>query len=313
MLRFLLLAAMLALGVTARAAPPLAIVLGDTMGRDFPDYPCCIAVDIQGWGHEIPKYFGPGVTWQNFSVGHESTASFLAEGRLAGPLAAHPRFALINLGFIDVYGENDYYATTPTEYRQNLHQMVLDLRGVGAQPIFVTPPPIRNTWDHIGIARPSGMEPWVDAMIAQGAEDGVPVIDLHGWLLDTYEQLGWPTAQKSYGLDQDGMPDTVHFSNYGADQVARHIAQSLPALAPDLATFLVQTPAPALPDWWRPTLVTLIGALIADAVRRNQAHRSDRPTAEPEPPRGRSGACAPSSKCWDRNPRQFAVGGGTNP
>jgi lysophospholipase L1-like esterase len=268
----LLLAALLALAGTARATPPLAVVIGDTMGRDFPDYPCCIAVDIQGWGHDIPNYFGPGVTWQNFSVGHQSTKSYLAEGRLAGPVAAHPRFALINLGFIDITGESDTYTTTPAEYRQNLHQMVVALRSVGAEPIFVTPPPIRNTWDHIGIARPSGFEPWVDAMIAQGADDGVPVIDLHGWLLDTYEQLGWPTAQKLYGLDQDGVPDTVHFSNYGADQVARHIAQSLPALAPDLAAFLSATPAPALPGWW--SIFLVVGLGIVCSTRLMQSEKS---------------------------------------
>jgi lysophospholipase L1-like esterase len=248
--------------------PPLGAILGDSWVRDFPEYPQYISVDIQGWGHEIPRYFRPELPWQNDAVGHESTSSYIAEGRVASALAAQPRFVLISFGLIDAFGEASYLTDPNTTYRQNLHQMAMAARAAGAEPIFVTSAPAR--WaaaDGLHMLRPNGLEPWTDAMIAQGAQDGVPVVDLFNWLLDEYDRLGWPTAQKLYGLDQNGQPDTVHFSNYGADQAARHIVSKLPELAPDLAAFMVQTPAPALPPWAKVGLVAALGLALSVAAR----------------------------------------------
>jgi lysophospholipase L1-like esterase len=244
-----------------RAHADTGAILGDSMVRDFPPFPQQISVDIQGWGEKLPRYFRPELVWQNDAVGHESTSSFIAEGRVTSALAAHPRFVLISFGLIDAVGE-PYYLTDPnTTYRQNLHQMATDARAAGAEPIFVTPVPIRHAApDGLHVLRPNGLEAWVDAMTAQGAQDGVPVIDVYHWLLDEYDRLGMPTAQRQYGLDQNGAPDTEHFSNYGADQTARHIASKLPQLAPDLAAFLFQTPAPALPLW--ASLATVAGLAL---------------------------------------------------
>ncbi|HTO54905.1 MAG TPA: GDSL-type esterase/lipase family protein, partial [Myxococcota bacterium] len=220
--------------------------------------------------HELPRYFGPGLTWQNDALGHESTASYLAEGRVTSALAAQPRYVLISFGLIDAFGEAGYQ-TDPTTYRQNLHQMAVQARAAGAKPIFVTSAPAR--WaadDGVHMRRPNGLEPWNDAMIAQGQQDAVPVVDVFSWLMDEYDRLGVPLAQKQYGLDQNGLPDPDHFSTYGADQVARHIASQLPQLAPDLAVFLWATPAPALPVWAKIGLVAALGSALyaAESLQR---------------------------------------------
>jgi len=244
--------------------------MGDSIVRDYPEYPWYFTVPIQGWGHLIPRYFRPELQWRNDARGHQSTTSFIAEGRVANALAAQPRFLLIMFGIVDADADPYYYAAPDTLYRQNLHRMVTDARAAGAEPIFVTPTPIRRAAeDGWHVARPNGLEPWADAMIAQGAEDGVPVADLQYWLLDEYDRIGVPTAQKLYGLEQDGAQDTVHFSPYGADQAARHIAAQIPQLAPNLAGYLLQSVAPVFPPWAKPAFVALLGlaALAAGRAR----------------------------------------------
>ena len=44
---------------------PLAIVIGDSLTREYDDP----GVNIQGWGYELPKYFGPGLRWRNDARG----------------------------------------------------------------------------------------------------------------------------------------------------------------------------------------------------------------------------------------------------
>jgi len=253
----------------ARADAPIVVIMGDSLVRDYVDVP----VDIQGWGHELPRYFQAGnVVFQNDSVGHESTSSYIAEGRVSSALSTHPQFVFINFGLIDAFGESSYYFTDPNTYRANLHQMALATRAVGGEPIFVTPAPERHAApDGVHVLRPNGLEPYADAMTAQGAADGVPVIDLQYWLLDQYDLLGMPEAQREYGFDQDGAPDVVHFSTNGADQVARHVASQLAQAAPGLAAFLVQTPAPALPRfalWGLAAALALAGSAAARARLR---------------------------------------------
>ncbi|HTO06129.1 MAG TPA: GDSL-type esterase/lipase family protein [Myxococcota bacterium] len=255
-----------AAAASAQADPPLVITVGDSIVRDYPDYPCCISVPIQGWGKEIRRYFGPGLTWRNDAVGGASTGSFIAEGRWSSTLAAHPQYIMIMFGVNDEQDPN-YYADPNTTYRQNLHQMVSDARSIGAVPILVTPPPVRTSPDGTHVSRPNLTTPYADAMTAQGAADAVPVADLHYWLLDTYDALGIPLAQQQYGLDQGGMPDKVHFSPYGADQAARHIVSQLPELQPALAAFLVQTAAPALPPWGMAAFVALLGGAVVVGTR----------------------------------------------
>jgi len=231
--------------LSARAQAPLAIVAGDSLARDYINP----TVNIQGWGYELPRYFGPGLAWRNDGWGGESTTSFIAEGRWANTLAAKPRFILIMFGTNDCC-EAGQYADPNTTYRTNLHQMITDARAIGAEPILVQSPPIRTPdYDGVHVLSPGFVAPWAQAAAEQGAEDGVPVVILYDDLLAIYENLGQQQAQILFGLDNPpGSPDLLHFNPYGAEWIAQQIVKQLPGMAPDLAAYLVTTkPVPTFP------------------------------------------------------------------
>ncbi|HXX48188.1 MAG TPA: GDSL-type esterase/lipase family protein, partial [Myxococcota bacterium] len=206
-------------------------------------YPVPYSWPIQGWGADMPFYFA-NIAWRNDASGGQSTKSFIEQGWWALTIAANPAFVLIQLGSNDANTEPDHYTDPETTYRANLHQMVLDVRSVGGEPIFLTPLALRVPGpDGWHINRPNGLEPYTYAMIEQATEDGVGVIDLFDWSMNLYDSMGIPQAQALYGFTipdgpYAGLPDVVHFSPWGADQCAQEIAAAMPAASPALTTYL---------------------------------------------------------------------------
>jgi lysophospholipase L1-like esterase len=260
----------------AAVADPLAIVVGDSIVREYPD-----DLPIQGWGADLPKYFKPDRPWANYAWGGQSTTSFIAEGRWATALESHPEFVLIQFGINDSQPDPAFHSDPDSTYPANLHQMIADTRAIGAEPILVTPTAIRFVAsDGFHVARPNGLEAYVAAMKAQAAADGVGVIDMQEWSLDTYDELGMPQAQALYGFmlydetpDSPGIPDVIHFSHYGADQAARMIVARLPEVSPNLAASLLPAAppppaAPALPRSAAEFLVAALGAASLAGARR---------------------------------------------
>jgi lysophospholipase L1-like esterase len=233
-------------------ADALAIIVGDSIVQTYPDdwsWP------IQGWGADMRKHFGPDIVWFNNARGGMGTRRFVEEGWWDQTLALAPQFIVIQLGIADSWGD---YATDPnTTYRANLHQMIVDAREIGAEPILVTPTAIRYVApDGIHVARPSALEPWASAMAAQAEADGVALIDMHNWSLDLYDSLGMPLAQELYGFIipgggdppiPPGTPDTIHFSPFGADEAATMVASRIPLVSPNLAAYLLPTGDPPPP------------------------------------------------------------------
>ncbi|MFI5315712.1 MAG: GDSL-type esterase/lipase family protein [Myxococcota bacterium] len=247
-------------------ADALAITVGDSIVQTYsPDqYPW-----IQGWGADVQKHFLPAIRWENDARGGQSTKSFVDQGLWASTLAAGPQFVLIQLGTNDWNPDPAYHTDPDTTYRTYLHQMILDARAIGAEPILVTPTAMRYTMpDGIHVERPSTTEPWASAMAAQAADDGVAVIDMQNWTLDTYDSLGMPTAQALYGFTIPGTetPDILHFSPYGANQAAQMVVNRLPAASPSLALYLATSTVPALPA---PAAAVLVAALGLVVVRRS--------------------------------------------
>ena len=263
--------------LSAPARADLAITVGDSIVRDYPEYPCCNWAPIEGWGQALRPYFKPELQWRNDAWGGESTTSFLADGRWQATIAAQPRFILIMFGISDAQEDPNYHADANTLYRQNLHRMAVEARAIGAEPIFVTPTPIRYAaYDGWHVYRPNGLEDWANAVVAQGAEDGVGVVDLQYWLMGVYDEIGMPTAQALYGfiipqwvipsLPPD-TPDQLHLTPYGADQAALHIIGKLPQISPNLAAFLAQPTVPALSPWAAMAFVAMLGLALAAGVR----------------------------------------------
>lgn len=267
---------LLTVSFTARASSPLVAIVGDSLGRDYPDYPCCSPANIQGWGHELPKYFRPELRWRNDAWGGESTTSFLTDGRWANTIAARPQFIIVMLGTNDFQGDLPTgHSTPPDAYRQNLSRMAEEAAGVGADIVFVTPPPMRYPGaDGVHLPSPDWVSPWAAAMRDEANADGIPLVDIHDWLLARYSAEGVDAAQAEYGLENPpGTQDRIHWNAYGADQAAQRIVEQLPAVSPELASYLLvqqQTQAaqaPALPLLGAIALVALLGGVSLSAAR----------------------------------------------
>jgi lysophospholipase L1-like esterase len=230
----------------AHAGSVLAVTVGDSIVKTYPQP---YDVPIQGWGATI-RLFTSGVSWVNQAVGGTSTKSYIARGYWATVLEASPDFVLIQFGYGDASPDAESH-TEPAEYRANLHRMILDVRAIGGVPILVTPAAVRDVAsDGIHVARPGVLEPWASAMIAQAVEDGVQVIDMHGWTLDLYDALGMTQAQALYGFDiSEGVPDRLHFSIFGATEAGEMVASRLPDMtgAPGVSVFPYEPQPGTLP------------------------------------------------------------------
>jgi lysophospholipase L1-like esterase len=261
----------------AWATPPLAIVVGDSIAREYPlDY---YGLNIEGWGHYLAVHLSVDLTWRNDAYGSQSTKSFLAEGRWANTIAANPQYIFIQFGLGDESGVDGLATDPETDFRANLHQMISDAQGIGAVPILVTPPVIR--WFYAGtdqLGRPNGLEPWATAMIEQANADGVGYVDLQAWSSDLADSLGIHKLQDLYGFVWPagpwaipaGTPDQLHFSHFGADQAAGVIIDRLRTIQPDLVPHLQQTqPVSALPGfaWKLFACGALLGLALSAAVR----------------------------------------------
>jgi lysophospholipase L1-like esterase len=222
----LLVTAVVGIATTGVArADFLAVTVGDSIVKTYPQP---YAVPIQGWGATL-RQFTSGVFWVNQAVGGTSTKSYVERGYWTIAIGMSPDFVLIQFGYADASLDPEGH-TEPAQFRANLHQMILDVRAYGGVPILVTPAAVRNAApDGIHVQRPNELEPWASAMLAQGVEDGVQVVDMHGWTLDLYDSLAMAQAQALYGFDiSPGVPDRIHFSIYGATEAARMVASHLP-------------------------------------------------------------------------------------
>jgi lysophospholipase L1-like esterase len=222
----------------------LAIAVGDSIVADYAPGEVAAAA-AQGWMYALPLYFATGhLVWADHARSGTSTKSFRELGYWAAALAAGPRWILIQFGHNDSRLESAVHTDPDTTYRANLHAMVLEARAIGAEPVFVTPPPnFIAAEDGLHVRRPNGLEGYVSAMRAQASDDGVAVVELHPTLMDDYDQLGIQLARALYSYEvSPGVPDLSHFSRKGAIHAAETIVSQLASASPSLAAYLLTAP-----------------------------------------------------------------------
>jgi lysophospholipase L1-like esterase len=111
----------------------------------------------------------------------------------------------------------------------------------GAQPIFVTPP---SNISCSGSTAVNGRGNWPSYVIAAGATYGVPVIDLNKLTTSLYTSLKLCPNSADYTSTTSAVgiffcADHTHFSDAGAPQVAKLIAQALKTQSIGLASYLL--------------------------------------------------------------------------
>ncbi|MFB9326214.1 rhamnogalacturonan acetylesterase [Paenibacillus aurantiacus] len=191
---------------------------------------------MAGWGEFLPFRFRSGVTVRNWAINGRSTKSFIAEGRLA---AIAREIVPGDYWFIQ-FGHNDGKREDPSrycdqdDYRANLSRFVTAAREAGAIPVLLTPVS-RRRFAPDGSPDPLAVGPYPEAMREAAAELDVPLLDLFARSQQLYAETG-VEASKSLFVHlapgehpnyPDGLTDDTHFSELGAQAIARLAADEI--------------------------------------------------------------------------------------
>lgn len=199
-----------------------------------------------GWGQVLGRFLKPEAVVLNKAASGRSSKSFINEGRLdeiregIGP----GDYFLIQFGHNDEKPDEERRTEPYTTYKQYLKQYINAAREKGAHPVLLTPVE-RRKFDEAGrLVDTHGEYPAAMKQLAE--EEDVPLIDLGAKTRQLLERLGpeeskrlflWfePGERENY---PEGAQDDTHFSEYGAEQVARLALEGFRELELGLANFI---------------------------------------------------------------------------
>ncbi|MBQ7680551.1 MAG: GDSL family lipase [Butyrivibrio sp.] len=175
----------------------------------------------------------------NRAFAGRSTKSYLAEGRMEDLLADFQEgdLLLMQFGHNDANQEKEERYVTPAQFQDKLLEgFIRPVRARGGRPVLVTPLAMR-VFDEQGICPPSFQE-YREAMMALGAAEDVPVIDLGRMSADFNTRIGAEACKSLYlwvpaGIWPDrpeGSTDDAHIQYTGAHIYAGLVAKELRSL-----------------------------------------------------------------------------------
>jgi lysophospholipase L1-like esterase len=201
----------------------------------------------RGWGQLFPQLFKEPARIVNHAVNGRSSKSFRDEGRWDNLLAQLTAgdFVLIEFGHNDEKKEDPKrYAAPNTDFKENLHRFIGEVRAKGATPLLATPIN-RRKFDQQGhLVETHGAYP--DAIRAVAKEENVSLIDLHRLSRPLLENLGPEESKKlfvwvkpgEYARYPSGRQDDTHFNESGARQIAQLVATEIRTQKLPLADWL---------------------------------------------------------------------------
>ncbi len=208
---------------------PIRIVLvGDSTVASYsnppPDRPT-----LTGWGQVFGDLFSEQATVINCARSGASSKSFIKTGLWERALRNQPDYVFIQFGHNDCPGKGDRTTDPNGDYQDYLRQYIGDTRKAGARPILVTSVS-RRTFGPDGKITTT-LQPYADAMKRVAKQENVPLIDLHASSMALLNRLG----DKGSAYISPSAGDHSHFSDRGAKDIARLVADALRKADPDLA------------------------------------------------------------------------------
>ncbi|WP_304235787.1 glycosyl hydrolase family 28 protein [Jiulongibacter sediminis] len=218
-----------------------------------------------GWGQVLGQYFTDVVKIQNHAKNGRSTKSFRSEGLWD---AVEKQLQPGDFVFIQ-FGHNDQKIKDTTRfagpngaYKANLKRYVEETKAKGAHPILLTPVN-RRKFDENGVFVDQHGE-YPDAVRSLANEMQVPLIDHYSSSLNKINELGLEASADLYlNLDPglfarypEGASDNTHFTNYGANVMAKLAADGLRKTSSPLKNFLKKSVYPGKYEYELPTVNT---------------------------------------------------------
>lgn len=247
-------------GTTNNPTAPVKIwIAGDSTVQN------CSSACPCGWGGQFDALFNDHVTVANSAVGGRSIQTWLYDGNVGDTLGTNGECPLTSSTYnarwtamtnstagmkagdylLIQFGINDGDRTCPrhvgaTLYKAYLATMAQAAKAVGAHPIFLTPASAIACSGSNAVATRG----FLDETKAAGAENDVPVIDLHQLTIDLYNQLSLCPNGEDYtsttsALGRFFCADHTHFELAGAKQVAKVVAQAVRDQEIGLAAYLL--------------------------------------------------------------------------
>ncbi|AHM65067.1 lipolytic protein g-d-s-l family [Paenibacillus polymyxa SQR-21] len=189
-----------------------------------------------GWGQMIAPFFTDETIFVNRSIGGRSTKTFLVQGRLDDILRnIRPGdYLFIQFGHNDAAINNQERYVSPADYKVYLKTYIQGATQRGAIPVLITPVG-RRDYDAASASFRISFPEYVQAMKETASETGVALINLSQLSVAYYDTLGLEgTLPLFLHLEPgvfpafpDGVKDDTHFQEYGAEQIARLVAQGV--------------------------------------------------------------------------------------
>ncbi len=208
--------------------------IGDSLCATYTDNSGLI-----GWGQVAGDYFDSQkvVVDNSLSRGGMTAEEFIAKGRFDTLLSKLKKNDYV---FIQL-ATNDCGYFSQKEFNELLSQLVLGAREKGAIPVFVTSPETKraatDTSDgNGGYIASSYLGGFPDVMRNMAGQMDIPVIDVNNAFLALMREVGLS------GINNLGyyVPDNVHFTNAGANFIAKTVADGVKALQLPIADYVLE-------------------------------------------------------------------------
>jgi lysophospholipase L1-like esterase len=155
-------------------------------------------------------------------------------------------YLFIQFGHNDQKPEKEWYVEAFTTYKEALKIYIDAARQCDAIPVLITSTVRRFFNDNGTIVNSHGDYP--DAMRQLAAEEDVALIDLYALSKSLFEALGPEDSKRAFVQYPAGtlpgqkwdIRDNTHFSEYGAYELARCVAQAIRESHLDLAQYVIE-------------------------------------------------------------------------
>ena len=192
---------------------------------------------MTGWGEYLQSYFGTAIRVDNRAINGRSTKSYIADGRLDAIKRDFQAgdFLFIQFGHNDEKKEDPSRYTDPeTDYRLNLIQFIESARQLGGTPVLLTSVS-RRRFNPDGQPDPLAVGPYPSIMRQVAEQTQTALLDIFAASQQLYLTLGAEQSktlfmhlpEQEHPNYPNGLVDDTHFSEEGARQIAKLVAQSI--------------------------------------------------------------------------------------
>ncbi|MBK8091572.1 MAG: rhamnogalacturonan acetylesterase [Verrucomicrobiaceae bacterium] len=199
-----------------------------------------------GWGQMLPRFFKSSVAVSNHAESGLALFSFEGSRRLKKiqSMMKPGDYLFIQFGHND-QKDKSKDAGPFTTYKANLKRFITAAREKGGLPVLVSPME-RRRWDRGKME--TTLDDYAEAVLQVGAEEKVPVIDLHAMSIALYRALGPEASKKAFvhfpantfPKQATALRDDTHHGAYGGYELARCMVEGIKNQLPELAKHLAE-------------------------------------------------------------------------